>query len=101
MRQDDTQDRLRAMLDGRMKLGNELLEAAAARQAAQEAVEQADRDYAAAHKAAIAGGWTAAELRKAGLRPIAAPRKKRPAASPQSNPPHETQAPASTEEETD
>lgn len=72
-----SQDKLRALLDERMRLGNELLDAAGRRTAAQDALAQAERDYSDAHKAAIAGGWTAAELRKAGLQSIAGPRKKR------------------------
>ncbi|MGO1740103.1 MAG: hypothetical protein ACTHYM_14030 [Actinomycetaceae bacterium] len=105
MDKEDSQDTLRALLDGRMKLGNDLLEAAAAHRAAQAAVAQAERDYADAHKAALAGGWTSAELRKAGLRPIAAPRKKRSSAArttpSQSGPrQEETTTPASTEDGT-
>src|SRR5699024_8990847 len=68
MNQHEGQERLRELLEDRMALGNELLEAAAAHAAAQEAVVEAERRYAAAHKAALAGGWTATELRKAGLR---------------------------------
>ncbi|MGO1569361.1 MAG: hypothetical protein ACTHXC_15145 [Brachybacterium sp.] len=89
MDKEDSQDTLRALLDGRMKLGNDLLEAAAAHRGAQAAVAQAERDYAEAHKAALAGGWTSAELRKAGLRA--------PTGSSSRRPRRRTTAPASQE----
>lgn len=78
MDREDSQDTLRTLLDGRMKLGDDLLEAAAAHRAAQEAVAQTERDYADAHKAALGGGWTSAELRKAGLRAPAGSSSHRP-----------------------
>ncbi|MGO1568543.1 MAG: hypothetical protein ACTHXC_10980 [Brachybacterium sp.] len=94
MDKDQSQDKLRAVLDERMRLGNDLLEAAAARTTAQEAVAAAERQYAAAHKAAIAGGWTATDLRKAGLNAPqgTSPRRPRRRAAPSEDPASEPES---------
>jgi|GEM_PF-1924119 len=66
----DTQtyrDKLRASIDARMSLVEGLAAAAANRDAARVALDDAEASYAREYRAAIGAGWTERELRDAGL----------------------------------
>lgn len=63
------------MLAARVALVRDAATALAAHERAKEAAEAAERDFVAAYRAAISGGWTEAELRKVGLTP---PRRRAP-----------------------
>lgn len=65
----------RALLAERVELVRKVAAAAAEHERAKEAAEEAERDFAAAYKAATAGGWSENELRHVG---ISAPRRRTP-----------------------
>ncbi|MGO1854013.1 MAG: hypothetical protein ACTH0V_11465 [Microbacteriaceae bacterium] len=79
-----TEHQLERMLEERMSLARAVLTASTSLAAAKEQLANAQRTYADAHKAAINGGWTTAELRKAGLHSPTgtAPRRPRRRAAP-------------------
>lgn len=58
---------LRALVDARMDAGRALAHAAAQRDAVRAQLDAAEHDYATAHAAALAAGWTSVELKKVGL----------------------------------
>jgi hypothetical protein len=67
---------LRASLDARMARATDLVDAAAARDAARAAFDSAQERYAREYRSALDAGWTDKELRDAGLTaPGATPRR--------------------------
>ncbi len=71
--------KMRAALDARMARANDVASAAAARDAARAAFDEAEVKYGREYRAAREAGWTDKELRDAGLTPPATPVARRTA----------------------